>query len=156
MVAKRYRLCRLEVRKARHDRAGMFFRPHYQRALQAADQAGRMIQRPARPQAEIGHHLVIPGPGRVQAPRRLADDLLQPRLLLLELTIVLVLIILTGIHTFILGPRMSQAVEALEPDTQELPEGVDKMRSQMAIVSSVMGVISLLVLLAAVALRLGI
>ena len=78
------------------------------------------------------------------------------RTLGIKLILVLVLIILTGIHTFILGPRMSQAVEALEPDTQELPEGVDKMRSQMAIVSSVMGVISLLVLLAAVALRLGI
>ena len=78
------------------------------------------------------------------------------RTLGIKLILVLVLIILTGIHSFIMGPRMSQAVEALDPDAQELPEAIDKMRSQMAIVSSLMGVISLLVLLAAVALRMGI
>ena len=78
------------------------------------------------------------------------------RTLGIKLVLVLVLIILTGIHSFIMGPRLSQAIEALEPDAQELPEDVDKMRSQMAFVSSVMGVVSLLVLLAAVALRMGI
>ena len=56
------------------------------------------------------------------------------RTLGIKLILVLVLIILTGIHSFIMGPRMSQAVEALDPDAQELPEAIDKMRSQMAIV----------------------
>ena len=78
------------------------------------------------------------------------------RTLGIKLIFVLILIILTGIHSFIMGPRMSQAVEALEPDAEELPKEIDKMRGQMAIVSSLMGVISLLVLLAAVALRMGI
>ena len=77
------------------------------------------------------------------------------RTLSIKLILVLILIILTGIHSFIMGPRIAQAVETLEPDAEQLPEEVDKMRSQMAIVSSLIGVVSLLVLLAAVALRLG-
>lgn len=78
------------------------------------------------------------------------------RTLSIKLILVLILIILTGIHSFIMGPRIAQAVETLAPDAEQLPEEIDKMRSHMAIVSSLIGVVSLLVLLAAVALRLGI
>ena len=77
-------------------------------------------------------------------------------ILLIKLIFVFILIILTGAHSFIMGPRLAQAVEALEPNTEELPENVEKMRSQMAVVSSLVGVFSLLVLLAAVALRMRI
>ena len=42
------------------------------------------------------------------------------RTLGIKLILVLVLIILTGIHSFIMGPRISQAVEALEPDALPL------------------------------------
>lgn len=76
--------------------------------------------------------------------------------LLIKILLFVILIILTGIHGFIMGPRLSHAIEALEPDTQELTEDIDKMRRAMAIVSSLMGIVSLLVLLAAVALRMGI
>ena len=84
-------------------------------------------------------------------------DLIGPfmRMLGIKILLVLVLIILTGIHGFIMAPRLAQAVEELEPGTEELPEHIDKMRGQMAVVYSLIGVFSLLVLLAAVALRLG-
>lgn len=87
-----------------------------------------------------------------------ASETLRPfmRTLSVKLILVLILIILTAIHSFIMGPRIAQAVETLEPDAEQLPQEIDKMRSQMAIVSSLIGVVSLLVLLAAVALRLGI
>lgn len=78
------------------------------------------------------------------------------RTLGVKLILFLILVVLTGIHGFILGPRLEQAVEALGSDAEELPEEVDRMRRSMAIVSSLMGVVSLLVLLAAVALRMGI
>ena len=78
------------------------------------------------------------------------------RMLGIKILLVLILIILTGIHGFIIAPRLARAVEELEPGTEELPEHIDKMRGQMAMVSSLIGVFSLLILLAAVALRLGI
>lgn len=86
------------------------------------------------------------------------SDLIGPfmRMLGIKVILVLILIILTGIHGFIMAPRLAQAVAALEPDTEELPGHIDKMRGQMAMVSSLIGVFSLLILLAAVALRLGI
>ena len=86
-----------------------------------------------------------------------APDSLGPfmRTLSVKLVLVLILIVLTGIHSFIMGPRIAQAIETLEPDSEQLPQEIDKMRSRMAIVSSLIGVVSLLVLLAAVALRLG-
>ena len=78
------------------------------------------------------------------------------RTLLIKLLLVIVLIFLTAIHSFVIGPRLSQAVDALEPGAEELPDQVKKMRSWMSVVSSLIGVFSLLVLLAAVALRMGI
>ena len=78
------------------------------------------------------------------------------RTLGIKLILFLILAILTWFHGFIMGPRLRQAVEALDPETQELPEEIDKMRRSMAVVSSLMGIVSLLVLLAAVAVRMGI
>lgn len=84
----------------------------------------------------------------------LADVFL--RTLLIKLLLFIILIVLTAIHSFVFGPRMSQAVDALEPGAEELPEHIEKMRPWMTVVSSLIGVFSLLVLLAAVALRMGI
>ena len=84
----------------------------------------------------------------------LADEFV--RTLLIKLLLFIILIVLTAIHSFVIGPRMSQAVDALEAGTQELPEHIEKMRTWMTVVSSLIGVFSLLVLLAAVALRMGI
>lgn len=87
-----------------------------------------------------------------------SPDLIGPfmRTLGVKLILVVILIILTAIHAFIIGPKLSRAVDALEPNVAELPEQVEKMRTQMAVGSGLIGVLSLLVLLAAVALRLGI
>ena len=78
------------------------------------------------------------------------------RTLGIKLILFLILVVLTGIHSFIMGPRLVHAIESIDPDVKELPEEIDRMRRSMAIVSSLMGIISLLVLLAAVALRMGI
>ena len=78
------------------------------------------------------------------------------RTLGIKLILFFILIILTGFHSFIMGPRLEHAIDALGPDVKELPEEIDKIRRSMAIVSSSMGVVSLLVLLVAAALRMGI
>ena len=78
------------------------------------------------------------------------------RTLGIKLLLFVILLILTVIHSFFMGPGLSRAIETLDPETRELPEEIDKMRRSMAIVSSLMGIVSLLVLLAAVALRMGI
>ena len=67
----------------------------------------------------------------------------------------LVLIVLTFLHSAFFGPRLSTAIEGLDPELTELPPEVKRLRTQMAVVSSLMGVVSLLILLAAVALRQG-
>lgn len=78
------------------------------------------------------------------------------RMLSIKLLLVVVLIVLTGIHGFIMAPKLAQAVEALEPNATELPEHIDRMHSQTRVVSRLIGIVSLLVLLAAVALRMGV
>lgn len=78
------------------------------------------------------------------------------RTLSIKLLLVVILIILTAIHSFVIAPRISQAIEELEPDADTLPAEAKKIRSQLAVVSSLIGVTSLLVLLTAVALRMGI
>ena len=52
-----------------------------------------------------------------------SPDLIGPfmRMLGIKLLLVLILIILTGIHGFIMAPRLTHAVEELEPGTEELP-----------------------------------
>lgn len=78
------------------------------------------------------------------------------RTLLIKIGLFFLLVILTALHGMIFAPRLSAAVEKLDPDLEELPPEIKPLRSQMAIVSSLMGVVSLLILLAAVALRMGI
>lgn len=84
----------------------------------------------------------------------LADVFL--RTLFIKLLFFVILIVLTAIHSFVIGPRISRAVDALEAGTEELPHHIEKMRHWMTVVSSLIGVFSLLILLAAVALRMGI
>ena len=78
------------------------------------------------------------------------------RTLGIKLLLFFILLILTGLHSIFYGPKLSKAIEDLDPETEELPANVNSIRKQMAIVSSAMGVVSLLIILAAVALRMGI
>ncbi len=78
------------------------------------------------------------------------------RTLFIKLMLFVVLIILTALHGFVFGPKMSAAISELDINLEELPSDVQRLRSQMSVVSSLMGVVSLLILLAAVALRMGI
>ena len=78
------------------------------------------------------------------------------RTLLIKLILFIALLILTALHGFVYGPKLSTAIEELDLEAEELPPNVQSIRKQMSIVSSLMGVVSLLILLAAVALRMGI
>ena len=78
------------------------------------------------------------------------------RTLLIKLLLFIILLILTAIHSFVLGPKLSTAIEGLDEELEELPTNVNSIRKKLSIVSSLMGVVSLLVLLAAVALSMGI
>ena len=77
------------------------------------------------------------------------------RTLVIKLLLFITLVILTGLHSFFYGPKLSKAIENLDPETEELPANVNSIRKQMSIVSSAMGVVSLLIILAAVALAMG-
>ncbi len=78
------------------------------------------------------------------------------RTLLIKLILFIALLILTALHSFVFGPKLSAAIEGLDLETEELPPQVKPLRKKMSIVSSLMGAVSLLILLAAVALRMGI
>ena len=78
------------------------------------------------------------------------------RTLGIKLLLFIILLVLTGLHSFIYGPKLSRAIEDLDAETEELPANVNSIRKKMAVVSSAMGVVSLLIILAAVALRMGI
>ena len=78
------------------------------------------------------------------------------RTLFIKLSLFVVLIILTCLHSFVFGPRLANAIESLDESTEELPSEVQAIRKKMSIVSSLMGVVSILILLAAVALVMGI
>ncbi len=78
------------------------------------------------------------------------------RTLFIKMMLFVVLLILTVLHSFVFAPRLLAAIEGLDPGIEELPPEVKPYRVQMSIVSSLMGVVSLLILLVAVALRMGI
>ena len=78
------------------------------------------------------------------------------RTFLIKIVLFFVLIILTVLHSMIFAPRLSAAIEDLDPGLEELPPEIKPLRAQMSVISSLMGVVSLLILLAAVALRMGI
>ncbi|MDE0324717.1 MAG: CopD family protein [Candidatus Poribacteria bacterium] len=78
------------------------------------------------------------------------------RTLLIKIVLFFVLVILTVLHSMIFAPRLAAAVETLDPTLEELPSEVKPLRTQMSVISSLMGVVSVLILLAAVALRMGI
>ena len=75
--------------------------------------------------------------------------------LLIKLILFITLVFLTALHSFIFGPKLATAIETLDETLEELPTEIKPLRTQMSIVSSLMGVVSLLILLAAVALRMG-
>lgn len=78
------------------------------------------------------------------------------RTLLIKLLLFIILIVLTALHSFVFGPKLTIAIEGLDETLNQLPPDVNSIRKNLSIVSSLMGVVSLLVLLAAVALNMGI
>ena len=78
------------------------------------------------------------------------------RTLFIKLMLFVVLVILTSLHSLVYGPKLTKAIETLDDSLEELPPEVLPIRKQMSIVSSLMGVVSILILLAAVALGMGI
>ena len=78
------------------------------------------------------------------------------RTLLIKIGLFFLLVILTVLHGMIFAPRLAAAIETLDSTLEELPPEIKPLRTQMSVVSSLMGVVSLLILLAAVALRMGI
>ena len=79
MMAKRHRLRALQMREARHDRLGLGVGPLDQRQLQHLDLRQERVDGVAHIEPEIGRHLVVARTRRVQPPRRVADQLAQPR-----------------------------------------------------------------------------
>ena len=77
------------------------------------------------------------------------------RTLIIKILLFFLLTILTVLHSMIFAPRLAAAVEGLDPALEELPSEIKPLRTQMSVVSSLIGVVSLLILLAAVALRMG-
>ena len=90
----------------------------------------------------------------ITSPSPISDAFM--RTLLIKIVLFFVLIILTVLHSMIFAPRLAAAIADLDPTLEALPPEVKPLRSQLSIVSSLMGVVSLLILLAAVALRMGI
>ena len=80
MVAQRYGLRRLQVGEAWHDRSGMFIGASRQRTLQRLQPGDRLVHGIARPQTEIGCHLIVAASGRVQPTGHRPDQFGQPRL----------------------------------------------------------------------------
>ena len=78
------------------------------------------------------------------------------RTFIIKIGLFFVLIILTVLHSMIFAPRLAAAIETLDPTLEELPSEIKPLRTQMSVISSLMGIVSLLILLAAVALRMGI
>ncbi len=80
MMAERHRLRRLQMRKARHHRAGMLERFLRQRALKRLERGVERVDRIPHPQPEIGRHLVVARARGMQPPGRRADQLAEPAL----------------------------------------------------------------------------
>ena len=78
--AERHRLGGLKMGESRHQRVGMLFGAAQKRVLERCKRGIHRINQLAYPQPEIGRHLVIARPGRMQAARRLADQFGKPRL----------------------------------------------------------------------------
>ena len=75
MMAEGDGLGRLQVREARHDRAGMRLGLARHRQHQRADLRADVVERVAHPHLEVERDLVVARARRVQPPRRRADQL---------------------------------------------------------------------------------
>ena len=80
VVAPGHRLRGLQMGEARHHPIGARLGLRQQRAHQRGQRRNRRIALIAHPKPEIGCHLIVARPRRMQAPGGLANDLLQPRL----------------------------------------------------------------------------
>ena len=78
MMAERHRLRRLQMREAWHDGRGMHFGFGCQNALQFGQRLVQPINLVAHIKLEIGRHLIVARPRRMQPSRRRSDDVLQP------------------------------------------------------------------------------
>jgi len=74
MMAQGHRLRRLQMGEAGHHGPGVFFGPVDQRRLQGFQISVQPVQRVAHPQPEVGRHLVVARPGRVQPSGGVADQ----------------------------------------------------------------------------------
>ncbi len=79
-MAEGHRLRGLQMGIAGHDGCRMFIGPFNQHRLQRLQVRIELIQSVAHPKLEIGGHLVVPGPGRVQPAGGVADQFGQPGL----------------------------------------------------------------------------
>ncbi len=69
----------LQMGEPRHDPVGPRLGLRQKRADQGFDPFNGGVHLVAHPKFEIGRHLIIARTARVQTPRRLADDLFEPR-----------------------------------------------------------------------------
>ena len=79
MMAQRHRLGCLQVGEAGHDVACVLLRARNQRDLDRGQPCVDLLDRLARPQFEIGRHLIVAASCGVQAARDRADQFGQPR-----------------------------------------------------------------------------
>ena len=80
VMAEGDRLRRLQVGKARHHGGGMVFGLPDEYGLQLGEAPVEPVEGVAHPKPQIGGHLVVARARRMQAPRRVADQLGEPRL----------------------------------------------------------------------------
>ena len=80
VMAEGHRLGDLQMRVAGHHCVGFRLGPIDQRLLQVAHREVEAVDRAAHPQPEIGRDLVVARARGMQAPRRRADQLGEPRL----------------------------------------------------------------------------
>ena len=78
-MAERHRLRDLQMGKAGHDAARMFFGARQQRRLDRAKARVDPLARGARPQAEIGRDLIVARARGVEASGGFTDQFLEPR-----------------------------------------------------------------------------
>ena len=80
VVGEQHGLGRLDVRRPGQDRRALALRQRDQRALEIEQRAIESIDRPAKPEPEVGRHLVVPRAAGVELAGHRADPIRQRRL----------------------------------------------------------------------------